>query len=109
MDIVTNKPVPRRYEEKISQISKSEEILFVVVGDLNLKAKYAESALVFTKNGITKIPATTTAIFVTSKVQKLIEAIIHSSKASMIAATNAIINNKSKNFTRDTLNFLPQW
>lgn len=53
MDIVTNKPVPRRYEEKISQISKSEEILFVVVGDLNLKAKYAESALVFTKNGIT--------------------------------------------------------
>ena len=49
--ILKNKPLPRNIEcilEKL--IGDGEKILFVIVGDLNLKGKYEETALIFTRN-----------------------------------------------------------
>ncbi|MGN0545516.1 MAG: ABC transporter ATP-binding protein [Acutalibacteraceae bacterium] len=58
MKDITNKPVPRQYEAQYGEIAENEEILFAVVGDLDLKAQYAESMLVFTKTGITAFDRT---------------------------------------------------
>ena len=52
MKEITNKPVPRQYEERFEELTRGEEVLFIVVGDLDLKGKYADSMLVFTKNGL---------------------------------------------------------
>ena len=52
MKEITNKPVPRQYEERFEEVTRGEEVLFIVVGDLDLKGKYADSMLVFTKNGL---------------------------------------------------------
>ena len=45
---ISNKPVPRCYEEKLHSELRGEKALFIVVGDLNLNGKYAESMLAFT-------------------------------------------------------------
>lgn len=52
MKDITNKPVPQQFAEQYEKLKNNEEVLFTVVGDLDLKAKYAESMLVFTKNGL---------------------------------------------------------
>ncbi len=52
MKITTNKPIPKQYEESFNSIFKNEETLFIVVGDLNLKGRYAESMMVFTSDKI---------------------------------------------------------
>ncbi len=52
MNFVTNKPVPERFEKLIDEHVSRDDILFIVVGDLNLKGRYAESMAVFTKEGI---------------------------------------------------------
>ena len=41
----TNKPIPKRFEARYQEITNESNILFCVVGDLNLKGKYAESLL----------------------------------------------------------------
>ena len=50
MKMTTNKPIPEKYSSCLSQCVNESEILFAVVGDLNLKGRYAESLLVFTKD-----------------------------------------------------------
>ncbi len=50
MKLTTNKPIPEKYSSCLSQYINKSEILFAVVGDLNLKGRYAESLLVFTKD-----------------------------------------------------------
>ncbi len=52
MKELSNKPVPRRYEELYKKEIGDETVYFIVVGDLNLKAKYSDSMLVFTERGI---------------------------------------------------------
>ena len=52
MKVTTNKPIPKQFEEKFSNITKNCNPLFVVVGDLNLKGRYAESLMVFTADSI---------------------------------------------------------
>lgn len=52
MKETSNKPVPRCYEAQFKERFSNDEALFIVVGDLNLKARYAESMLVFTKTEI---------------------------------------------------------
>ena len=42
MKEITNKPVPRQYEERFEELTRGEEVLFIVVGDLDLKGKYAD-------------------------------------------------------------------
>ena len=49
LKVITNKPIPKQYEESFNQLFKNDEPLFIVVGDLNLKGRYAESMMVFTK------------------------------------------------------------
>ena len=53
MKETSNKPVPRCYEEKYREAFKEGEALFIVVGDLNLKCKYADSMLVLTEKSLT--------------------------------------------------------
>ena len=49
--ILKNKPLPRNIEPILEKlIGDGEMILFVIVGDLNLKGKYDETALIFTRN-----------------------------------------------------------
>ena len=50
--LTTNKPIPKQYEESFNQHLKDDEALFIVVGDLNLKGRYAESMMVFTADKI---------------------------------------------------------
>ena len=52
MKEISNKPVPRRFEEMYKKEVGNEKIYFIVVGDLNLKAKYGDSMLVFCESGI---------------------------------------------------------
>ena len=49
--ILKNKPLPRNIEPILEKlIGDGEKILFVIVGDLNLKGKYEETALIFARN-----------------------------------------------------------
>ena len=49
MKMITNKPIPQIYEDCLRTRVNENDILFAVVGDLNLKGRYAESLAVFTK------------------------------------------------------------
>lgn len=49
--LLKNKPLPKQAEEICEQLkSENEEVLFVIVGDLNLAGDYEETALVLTKS-----------------------------------------------------------
>ena len=49
--ILKNKPLPKKVEPMVEKlIGDGEQILFVIVGDLNLKGKYEETALIFARN-----------------------------------------------------------
>ncbi|MEE1064781.1 MAG: ABC transporter ATP-binding protein [Acutalibacteraceae bacterium] len=49
---ISNSPVPEKFRDKLLSVVKSEDILFAVVGDLNLDGKYAESLAVFLKDRV---------------------------------------------------------
>ena len=49
MKMITNKPIPEKYESYLSKCANENDILFAVVGDLNLKGRYDESLMLFTK------------------------------------------------------------
>lgn len=49
--ILKNKPLPKKAESIIERLlEQGEQILFVIVGDLNHKGKYEETALIFARN-----------------------------------------------------------
>ena len=49
--ILKNKPLPKNVEPIVEKlIGDGEQILFVIVGDLNLNGKYEETALIFARN-----------------------------------------------------------
>ena len=53
-EVLQNKPIPEGAVSLCDEISSSgEKILFVIVGDLNLRGKYDETALIFTDNSVT--------------------------------------------------------
>jgi hypothetical protein len=52
MSETSNMPIPQKFRDKLNSIVKPEEVLFSVVGDLNLKGKYAESVAVFLKDRV---------------------------------------------------------
>ncbi len=52
MKLTTNKPVPKQYEKLLKSLINEDDALFIVVGDLNLKGRYAESMMVFTSDKI---------------------------------------------------------
>lgn len=70
MKEITNKPVPRQYEERFEELTRGEEVLFIVVGDLDLKGKYADSMLVFTKTGLLPLTEALTAACAASPIMK---------------------------------------
>jgi len=48
--IVKNKPLPKNAEYIAKRLlDEKEQVIFIIVGDLNLKGKYDESALIFTR------------------------------------------------------------
>ena len=49
---ISNRPIPEKFRDKLLSVVKPEEILFVVVGDLNLNGKYADSMAVFLKDKV---------------------------------------------------------
>ena len=52
-DILKNKPIPKPAAELCERlIADGERVLFVIVGDLNLKGRYAETALIFTDRSV---------------------------------------------------------
>ena len=52
-DVLKNKTIPKNAEELCERLmSDGERVLFVIVGDLNLKGRYAETALVFTDKSV---------------------------------------------------------
>lgn len=54
--ILKNKAVPTATEKVIDRMKNDgEEVLFVIVGDLDLKGKYAESALIFTWDSVVRV------------------------------------------------------
>lgn len=51
--ILKNREIPKNVESIIDRLkSDGDKVLFVIVGDLALNGKYAESALVFTENSV---------------------------------------------------------
>ena len=52
MKEVSNKPIPQKISNKLYSFIKEEDVLFAVVGDLNLKGKYADSAAIFLKDKV---------------------------------------------------------
>ena len=52
MKMITNKPIPKIYESYLHTGVNENDVLFAVVGDLNLKGRYAESLMLFTKEKI---------------------------------------------------------
>ena len=52
MKEISNKPIPQKIRYKLYSLVKEEDVLFVVVGDLNLKGRYAESAAVFLRDKV---------------------------------------------------------
>ena len=48
MNVTVNKPVPDKFADEVQKLFANEACLFAVVGDLNLKGRYAESVAVFT-------------------------------------------------------------
>ncbi len=54
--ILKNKSIPKSIQATIDNIENSgKEILFVIIGDLGIDAKYSETALAFTDNSVTSI------------------------------------------------------
>lgn len=52
--ILKNKPLPKAAEPIIEKMTENgQHILFVIVGDLSLKGKYSETALIFTETDVT--------------------------------------------------------
>ncbi len=49
METTINKPMPEKFKALYNSIFKDDEALFIIVGDLNIKGKYSDSMLVFTK------------------------------------------------------------
>ncbi len=52
MKEIMNKPIPEIFKKYYDGIFEEGEPLFIIVGDLNIKGKYDESMLVFTKEKI---------------------------------------------------------
>lgn len=53
--ILKNKPLSAQADAVVEKmLEKGEEILFVIAGDLNLKGRYAETALIFTPDSIVR-------------------------------------------------------
>ena len=51
--ILKNKALPKNAEQVLEKLkSEKEEILFVIVGDLNLSGSYEETALIFLRNSL---------------------------------------------------------
>ena len=51
--ILKNREIPTSVEPIIDSLStEGDNVLFVIVGDLSLKGKYAESALIFAENSV---------------------------------------------------------
>lgn len=51
--ILKNKPLPEKAETKVDELVKNgEQILFAIVGDLNLSGRYEETALIFTRERV---------------------------------------------------------
>ena len=51
--ILKNKPIPAAAQAVIDrETNEDNEVIFVIVGDLNLKGRYGETALVFTWNSV---------------------------------------------------------
>ncbi len=48
--MITNKPIPQKYQAYLKDYVDEKDILFAVVGDLNLKGLYADSLIVFTED-----------------------------------------------------------
>lgn len=48
MNVTVNKPIPDKFADEVQKFFANEACLFAVVGDLNLKGRYAESVAVFT-------------------------------------------------------------
>lgn len=56
--ILKNKPLPKGAEPIVERmLNEGEDIIFVIVGDLTLAGKYAETALIFTKDSVTAYDA----------------------------------------------------
>lgn len=52
MNVIINKPVPDKFANGVNDLFEKGDCLFAVVGDLNLKGRYAESVAVFTADRI---------------------------------------------------------
>lgn len=50
MKMITNKPIPEKFSSCLYACVKESDVLFAVVGDLNLKGRYADSLMLFTKD-----------------------------------------------------------
>ena len=52
--VLKNKPLPEGAMSVIENMAENgEEVLFTIVGDMTLSGKYAETALIFTKDAVT--------------------------------------------------------
>ncbi len=50
MKITANKQIPSQYEARLKEYISEDDVLFAVVGDLNLKGKYSESVMFFSED-----------------------------------------------------------
>lgn len=50
MKMITNKPIPEKFNSCLYSCVDESDVLFAVVGDLNLKGRYADSLMLFTKD-----------------------------------------------------------
>ena len=73
MKETTNRPIPEIYKSLYEEKVKDES-LFLIVGDLNLKGKYGESMLVFTKDKLFAFDSCFSDTFITINYKDIEEA-----------------------------------
>ena len=70
--ILKNKAIPEGAERALSRLfDEGEEVLFVIVGDLNLKGRYSESALIVTKKSVISCCGTEERRYVLSELREV--------------------------------------
>ena len=70
--ILKNKAIPEDAERALGRLfDEGEEVLFVIVGDLNLKGRYSESALIVTKRSVISCCSTEERRYVFSELHEV--------------------------------------
>ncbi len=99
MKETTNRPVPEKFKSLYTEKTKGES-LFLIVGDLNLKGKYGESMLAFTKDKLFAFDECFSEQFITVDYKDIEEAEVKRMYGNAFFKVKLKGENKKKNILR---------